>query len=47
MVMGVSPKENPPVRWEALAATADNAGAEPLEAYGTDLSGQTCEALAA
>ena len=43
----VSPDEKPPVRWEALAATAGNAGAEALEAYGAGPSGQTCEALAA
>ena len=45
VVTGISPEENPPVRWEALA-TVGNAGAKPQEAYGTDPSGQTCEAIA-
>ena len=46
MVMGVYPKENPLKGQEGLEATASNAEV-PQEAFGTDSSVQTCEALVA
>ena len=45
-VTEVSPEENPLIGREALEAMAGNAEVEPLEAFGTDPSVQTCEALA-